>query len=104
MSPKEPFKWRKAKEPALAPAPKPQPAPARQPPVNVVPAARVREIPPPPASAPQATATGSETGSEPSHDRIAVRAYGLWEAQGRPDGADCEHWHEAERQLRANRG
>lgn len=35
----------------------------------------------------------------PAHEQIAVRAYHLWEVQGRPDGCDKEHWLEAERQL-----
>jgi hypothetical protein len=34
-----------------------------------------------------------------SHDRIAARAYELWEAKGRPEGSDLEDWFEAERQL-----
>ncbi|MDO9416334.1 DUF2934 domain-containing protein [Pararhizobium sp.] len=29
------------------------------------------------------------------------RAYALWEADGRPDGHDQEHWHQAE-QERSN--
>jgi hypothetical protein len=36
----------------------------------------------------------------PNHERIAVRAYELWEARGRSDGADRVDWYEAERQLR----
>ena len=34
-----------------------------------------------------------------SHDRIAARAYELWEARGRPEGSDQEDWFEAEREL-----
>jgi hypothetical protein len=32
-------------------------------------------------------------------DRIRDRAYALWEADGRPDGRDKEHWQRAEREL-----
>jgi hypothetical protein len=41
-----------------------------------------------------------EGGPGLSHDQIAVRAYELWEAQGRPEGTDRENWFEAEQQLR----
>ena len=36
----------------------------------------------------------------PSHDRIAARAYQLWEANERPTGTDYADWFEAERLLR----
>jgi hypothetical protein len=39
--------------------------------------------------------------TRPTHEQIAARAYEIWEAQGRPEGADRENWFEAERQLRA---
>jgi hypothetical protein len=42
-----------------------------------------------------------EEGLSPTHHQIAVRAYQLWEENGRPDGTDREDWFEAERQLRA---
>lgn len=44
----------------------------------------------------------AETTSEPipSHEQIAARAFELWEARGKADGADQEDWYEAERQLR----
>jgi hypothetical protein len=32
-----------------------------------------------------------------------VRAYDLWDKQGRPGGCERENWIEAERQLRAER-
>lgn len=35
-----------------------------------------------------------------SHDRIAARAYELWEARERPDGNDLEDWLKAETELR----
>ena len=34
-----------------------------------------------------------------SHERIAARAYELWEARGRPEGNDLEDWFKAEREL-----
>ena len=36
----------------------------------------------------------------PSHDRIAVRAYQLWEANGKMTGTDIADWFEAERLVR----
>lgn len=36
-----------------------------------------------------------------TNEEIAVRAYGLWQAKGRPQGDGLEDWYEAERQLRA---
>ena len=32
----------------------------------------------------------------PSEAEIARRAYELWEAEGRPEGRDVAHWHQAE--------
>jgi hypothetical protein len=32
---------------------------------------------------------------------IAVRAYEIWETQGRPDGRDREHWLQAAAELAA---
>lgn len=32
-------------------------------------------------------------------DRIRQRAYELWEAEGRPDGRDADHWERARRQV-----
>jgi Protein of unknown function (DUF2934) len=28
-------------------------------------------------------------------ERIRARAYAIWEAEGRPDGADLDHWRRA---------
>ncbi len=36
-------------------------------------------------------------------DEVAVRAYELYVAAGRPPGRDLEFWLEAERQLRASK-
>lgn len=35
----------------------------------------------------------------PDETRIRIRAYAIWEAEGRPHGRDAVHWHEALRQL-----
>jgi hypothetical protein len=35
----------------------------------------------------------------PDLERIRLRAYHIWEQEGRPHGRDAEHWREAERQL-----
>jgi len=56
------------------------------------------------AAAPiEATAPHSPSGegARPRHERIAERAYKLWEARGKPAGTDRENWFEAERLLRA---
>ncbi len=39
-----------------------------------------------------------------SLDKIAARAYQIWQANGRPDGHDQDHWFQAERELRASQG
>ena len=31
--------------------------------------------------------------------RVRLRAYLIWERQGRPEGASEDHWHEAEKEL-----
>ena len=35
----------------------------------------------------------------PDHDRIAVKAHELWEADGRPHGRDQEHWDQAREMI-----
>lgn len=35
----------------------------------------------------------------PDETRIRIRAYAIWEAEGRPHGRDAAHWHEAFRQI-----
>lgn len=37
-------------------------------------------------------------------DKIAARAYEIWQASGRADGHDQEHWFQAERELRGTQG
>ena len=34
-----------------------------------------------------------------SPDMVQLRAYQLWEAEGRPHGRDQAHWFQAEREL-----
>lgn len=36
---------------------------------------------------------------DPVHELIAVRAYELWENQGRPHGRDVVNWHQAEQDI-----
>lgn len=31
--------------------------------------------------------------------RIRMRAYGIWERAGRPDGRSIDHWIQAEREI-----
>jgi hypothetical protein len=35
------------------------------------------------------------------HNRIRVRAHAIWETQGRPHGADRQHWDQATREIDA---
>ncbi len=39
--------------------------------------------------------------SQPSHEEIAVLAYSFWLDDGQQDGSADDHWHRAERELRA---
>ena len=34
-----------------------------------------------------------------AQEAVRVRAYQIWEAEGRPDGRDLEHWGQALREL-----
>lgn len=36
-----------------------------------------------------------------SQEQVSLRAYELWELEGRPHGRDQAHWFEAERQVQA---
>jgi hypothetical protein len=40
------------------------------------------------------------TNGDDVDERIKARAYQLWEAEGRPDGRDREHWEQAAREIR----
>lgn len=37
----------------------------------------------------------------PPAEAVAMRAYLLWEKEGRPEGRDFEHWLQAEAELKA---
>jgi len=39
--------------------------------------------------------------SDDRHNRIRQRAHAIWESQGRPHGADREHWDQATREIDA---
>jgi hypothetical protein len=45
----------------------------------------------------------TKTFTEPSQDEIAAYAYKLWEAEGRPNGKDLDHWLQAKAHLTADR-
>jgi Protein of unknown function (DUF2934) len=51
-----------------------------------------------PAQGPVSLSTVAEL-SNSARERIAERAYQLWEAKGRPAGTDLADWFEAERLL-----
>jgi Protein of unknown function (DUF2934) len=40
-------------------------------------------------------------GEHPTHEEIAIRAYEIYEAAGRTEGHDGDHWLEAEKELKA---
>ena len=42
--------------------------------------------------------------AEPNFDEIAVRAFQIWEAKGKPHGQDMINWRQAEAEIRAERG
>ena len=50
----------------------------------------------------QATKPGT-MGALPA-EKIAARAYEIWQANGCPDGRDLDHWFQAERELRGTQG
>jgi hypothetical protein len=35
----------------------------------------------------------------PAPEKIAARAYEIWQESGRPEGKDAENWYRAEREL-----
>lgn len=45
----------------------------------------------------------TKTFNEPTQDEIAAYAYKLWEAEGRPEGRDLDHWLQAKAHLTADR-
>jgi len=56
------------------------------------------------SSEPLAVRTGTSAPVVLTHEQIARRARAIWEAKGRPTGQDERIWHEAEAQLKAERG
>ena len=60
--------------------------------------ATVRKIQPAAPPAP-AGATSPATTPDRVQKEIAARAYQIWEASGRPNGRDREHWLRAEQEL-----
>ncbi len=48
-------------------------------------------------------AAAPPAGGAVSREKIAERAYQIWQESGRPDGHDQEHWFQAERELSAAR-
>lgn len=41
--------------------------------------------------------------TQDQRDRILVKAYEIWEAEGRPQGRDMEHWMKAELEIGTNK-
>lgn len=52
-------------------------------------------------TAPEGSANGRGTTAvpPPSLERIAQLAHSYWEAEGRPEGKDLQHWLRAEAEL-----
>jgi len=46
--------------------------------------------------------TNSEPSPEqqPSQEDVAIRAWEIWEQEGRPEGRSAEHWNRAQEELR----
>jgi hypothetical protein len=49
----------------------------------------------------KATAPAPARDPIPPHEKIAERAYQIWQASGCAEGRQEEHWYQAERELRA---
>lgn len=49
------------------------------------------------------SAAKAATGAAVPTEKIAARAYEIWQASGRPHGRDKEHWYQAERELRSGK-
>jgi len=47
--------------------------------------------------------TETESSERFEHEQIAVFAYALWEARGRPEGSPEIDWFQAEQELTASR-
>ena len=58
-----------------------------------------------PASSKSNTATTAiQKTPAPPFEKIALRAYQLWQESGCPEGKHDEHWFRAERELRGGQG
>jgi Protein of unknown function (DUF2934) len=64
-----------------------------------VPVLKVTRHGKPASDAPKQQRAAQPPVSSPDLDRIRMRAYQIWEQEGRPHGRDEDHWREAERQL-----
>ena len=53
---------------------------------------------------PAVAGSAKAKGPEPTYEQIAIRAFALWEKQGRPEGQQMENWLEAEKELREEAG
>ncbi len=62
------------------------------------------------ARKPQAATPKTDTRSPTPHaqatqplpsEKVAERAYRIWQASGRPNGRDLDHWFQAELELRS---
>ncbi len=52
-------------------------------------------------AAPAGAAAAIEVALRVDEDRIRERAYGIWIAEGRPDGREHAHWQRAKHELLA---
>jgi hypothetical protein len=52
----------------------------------------------------KAPAKVAAIGPEPTFDQISLRAFQIWQRNGRHDGHDHANWKQAEAELRAERG
>jgi Protein of unknown function (DUF2934) len=48
-----------------------------------------------------ASSSALEAISEDLRQKIQERAYAIWEGQGKLHGCDCEHWLQAEAEIKA---
>ncbi len=55
-------------------------------------------------SQPRERTQAAPQAATPPPDKIATRAYEIWQESGRPQGKDQENWFKAERELRGSRG
>ncbi len=58
------------------------------------------QAPMPQQRAGKSTASAPPTAAAVPSEKIAARAYEIWQQSGCPDGKQEEHWYRAERELR----